>query len=182
MDDGDRSLHPSARRVVAWAAERGLDIEVREYPEDGARTAAEAAAAVGCRVDQIVKSMIFAARSAPGGPTGEGDGEGDELILALTSGARQVDGEALAGVAGVDRCGRADPEAVRSATGYAIGGVPPFGHATALRTWIDPHLLDFERVWAAAGTPRHVFPIAPRALVELTGAEIASFTRSTTRA
>ncbi|MEL6983140.1 MAG: YbaK/EbsC family protein [Actinomycetota bacterium] len=158
------NLHPSAGRVAAWVAERGLTIEVREYPKDGARTAEDAAAAVGCRVDQIVKSMIFAA--------------GDELVLALTSGSNQVDGATLAELAGVERCGRADPEAVRSATGYAIGGVPPFGHATSLRTWVDPHLLDFDEVWAAAGTPRHVFPIAPTTLVELTGAVTADFTRS----
>lgn len=164
MSDAVDSLHPSARRVLSWAADRGLHLEVREYPDDGARTAADAAAAVGCGVDQIVKSMIFAA--------------GDELILALTSGANQVDGEALAGLAGTEGCGRADPEAVRSSTGYAIGGVPPFGHATALRTWVDPHLLGFDVVWAAAGTPRHVFPIAPEALVELTGGETGAFTRS----
>lgn len=160
----DQDLHPSAGRVVAWAAERGLTLMVREYPEDGARTAADAAAAVGCQVDQIVKSMIFAA--------------GTELVLALTSGANQVDGSALAEQAGVERCGRADPEAVREATGYAIGGVPPFGHATSLRTWIDPHLLGFDQVWAAAGTPRHVFPIEPATLVELTGAVTADVTRS----
>lgn len=156
-------LHPSASRVVAWAAERGLTITVRDYPDDGARTAEDAANAVGCRVDQIVKSMIFAA--------------GSELVLALTSGANQVDGPALAELAGVEHCGRADPEAVRAATGYAIGGVPPFGHATSLRTWVDPHLLGFDQVWAAAGTPRHVFPIDPATLVDLTGAVTADFTR-----
>ena len=176
MSDAVDSLHPSAGRVVSWAAERGLELEVREYPEDGARTAEDAATAVGCQVDQIVKSMIFAARSHDR-DAGPDPARGDELILALTSGSNQVDGAALAELAGVDRCGRADPEAVRAATGYAIGGVPPFGHATALRTWVDPHLLDFDVVWAAAGTPRHVFPIGPEALVDLTGAEPGSFTR-----
>jgi prolyl-tRNA editing enzyme YbaK/EbsC (Cys-tRNA(Pro) deacylase) len=169
MADTTDALHPSARRVVDWAGQRGLDLAVREYPKDGARTAEDAAAAVGCTVDQIVKSMIFAATGASGEP---------ELVLALTSGANQVDAEALAAVAGVERCGRADPEDVRASTGYAIGGVPPFGHATALRTWIDPHLLTFDEVWAAAGTPRHVFPIGPEALVDLTGAEPAAFARS----
>jgi prolyl-tRNA editing enzyme YbaK/EbsC (Cys-tRNA(Pro) deacylase) len=167
MSDRSDDLHPSARRVRLWAAERGLDLEVEEYPEHGARTDEDAAAAVGCKVDQIVKSMIFAADS-PQGP---------ELVLALTSGANQVDPTALAVAAGVERCGRADPEAVRAATGYAIGGVPPFGHATAMRTWVDPHLLGFEQVWAAAGTPRHVFAISPERLVDLTGAEPAPFTR-----
>ena len=169
----DSDLHPSARRVADWAGQRGLDLAVREYPDDGARTADDAAAAVGCRVDQIVKSMIFAATPGPGGADGP-----PELVLALTSGANQVDAAALAGLAGTERCGRADPEAVRAATGYAIGGVPPFGHAQALRTWIDPHLLTFEEVWAAAGTPRHVFPISPEQLVDLTGAEPAPFTRA----
>lgn len=169
VDQPVDALHPSARRVADWAAEHGLVLRVSEYPEDGARTADDAAAAVGCRVDQIVKSMIFAARSAGDGP--------EELILALTSGANQVDGGTLAAMAEVASCGRADPEAVRAATGYAIGGVPPFGHATSLRTWIDPHLLDFDEVWAAAGTPRHVFPISPTTLVELTGAETADFTK-----
>lgn len=161
--DADLDLHPSAGRVAAWAAERGLDLAIREYPEQGARTAEDAAASVGCVVDQIVKSMIFDA--------------GGELVLALTSGTHQVDPDALAGIAGAERCGRADPEAVRAATGYAIGGVPPFGHTTALRTWVDPHLLTFDEVWAAAGTPRHVFPISPEVLVDLTGAEPADFTR-----
>lgn len=161
--EADRNLHPSAGRVAAWAAERGLSLAIREYP-DGTRTAEDAAAAVGCTVDQIVKSMIFDA--------------GGELVLALTSGTHQVDPTALAGVAGVERCGRADPDAVRAATGYAIGGVPPFGHATALRTWVDPHLLTFDEIWAAAGTPRHVFPIGPEALIDLTGAEPAAFTRA----
>lgn len=159
-------LHPSARRVVDHAADHGLELAVREYP-DGTRTAEDAATAVGGTVDQIVKSMIFSAQA--------GDGT-EELVLALTSGANRVDAEALAALAGADRCGRADPEAVRAATGYAIGGVPPFGHRTPLRTWIDPHLLGFDEVWAAAGTPRHVFPIIPSRLVELTGAEPADFT------
>ncbi|MEM9561557.1 MAG: YbaK/EbsC family protein [Actinomycetota bacterium] len=168
MSDTTDALHPSARRVADWAASRGLSLDVRAYPDDGARTAEDAASAVGCTVDQIVKSMIFAADGA----------RGPELVLALTSGANQVDAEALAAVAGVDRCGRADPEAVREATGYAIGGVPPFAHRTALRTWVDPHLLTFDEVWAAAGTPRHVFPISPEALVDLTGAEPAQFARA----
>lgn len=174
VDRAADALHPSAKRVAAWAAGHGLTLAIREYPEDGARTAQDAASAVGCRVDQIVKSMIFAAR--PGGD--EPTDAPQELILALTSGSNQVDGAALATLAEVGRCGRADPEAVRSATGYAIGGVPPFGHVSALRTWIDPHLLDFPEVWAAAGTPRHVFPIDPKILVELTGAGIADFTRA----
>lgn len=165
---GAVALHPSARRVVAWAAERGVTLEVREYPENGAKTAEDAANAVGCKVDQIVKSMIFSLST----------GQTHELVLALTAGSNRIDTAALAAVGAAERCGRADPEEVRSVTGYAIGGVPPFGHANELRTWIDPHLLTFDEVWAAAGTPRHVFPIAPARLLELTGAAEAIFTAS----
>jgi len=157
----ESDLPASARRVVDAASSHGLNIEVRDFP-DGTRTAADAANAVGCSVDQIVKSMIF-----------DADGE---IVLALTSGVNQVDPSALAGAAGSDRCGRADPDQVRATTGYAIGGVPPFGHEMPVRTWIDPHLLGFDQVWAAAGTPRHVFAISPQALVAATGAEQAAFT------
>lgn len=164
------ALHPSAQRVADWALARGVELSVREYPEDGARTAEDAAAAVGAEVDQIAKSMIFS--------VSDDDGPG-ELVLALTAGSNRIDTATLAEIAGAKRCGRADPEQVRAATGYAIGGVPPFGHATELRTWIDPHLLTFGEVWGAAGTPRHVFPIAPETLVTLTGATEADFTVST---
>ena len=159
--DPSIELPASARRVVEAGAEAGLDLEVVAFPE-GTRTADDAAAAVGCAVDQIVKSMIF-----------DADGE---IVLALTSGSHRVDPEALARAAGVGRCGRADADQVRATTGYAIGGVPPFGHANPVRTWIDPHLLTFDEVWAAAGTPNHVFPIAPDALVAATGATPEPFT------
>ncbi len=154
-------LGASARRVVAAAATHDLAIEVVEFP-DGTRTAADAAAAVGCELDQIVKSMVFDA--------------GGEVILALTPGSRKVDGAALAALAGVGDCGRADADRVRETTGFAIGGVAPIGHLQPVRTWIDPRLFDFEVVWAAAGTPRHVFAIDPAALAEVTGAIRAPFT------
>lgn len=154
-------LPATAQRVVDAAAAKGLDVAVREFPA-GTRTAADAAAAVGCAVDQIVKSMIF-----------DADGE---VVLALTSGVHLVDPEALARAAGAAVCSRADPDQVRDTTGYAIGGVPPFGHDRAVRTWIDPHLLSFDEVWAAAGTPHHVFAINPQMLVELTGAQATAFT------
>ena len=160
-------LHPSAKRVADWALARGVSLNIQEYPDDGAKTAEDAAAAVGVKVDQIVKSMIFAVTL----PSGE-----KELVLALTAGCNRVDAKGLAEAAGFIRCGRAKPEEVRAATGYAIGGVPPIAHATELRTWIDPHLLTFDEVWGAAGTPRHVFPISPAELVTLTGATEASFT------
>ncbi|MEM7272035.1 MAG: YbaK/EbsC family protein [Actinomycetota bacterium] len=165
-------LHPSAARVAEWAQARGLELQIHEYPEDGARTAQDAANAVGATVDQIVKSMIFAI------PPAENEPEEDrpELVLALTAGSHRVDPDRLAAIAEAERCGRADPRDVRDATGYAIGGVPPFGHRRELRTWIDPHLLTLDELWAAAGTPRHVFPIDPERLVELTGATVADFT------
>ncbi len=139
----------------------GLDVEVVEYPAE-TRTAVQAADAVGCKVDQIVKSMVF-----------DADGE---LVLALTSGANQVDADRLAALAGVASCARADPNEVRSVTGFAIGGVAPIGHLNRIRTWIDPHLLAFDEVWAAAGSPRHVFPVDPSTLASLTDAEPAAFT------
>lgn len=154
--------HPNAEAIAAAAATAGVEVSVQEFPE-GTRTAADAAAAVGCDVDQIAKSMIF-----------EADGE---LVLALTSGSSQVDAHRLAELAGAASCGRANADQVRATTGYAIGGVPPFGHTTPVRTWVDPKLLSFDVVWAAAGTPRHVFSIGPRDLVKLTEAAIADFTK-----
>lgn len=154
-------LHPNARKVLEAAAAADLGISVVEYPE-GTRTAEEAATAVGCDVSQIVKSLVFDA--------------GGRLVLALTSGARRVDPAALARVAGVERVGRADAEQVRAATGFPIGGVPPLGSRTSLDTFLDPTLLDHDVVWAAAGTPRHVFAVDPRALARATGATLASFT------
>lgn len=151
----------SVRRVIEAAAAAGLEVEPVEYPAE-TRTALQAAEAVGCTVDQIVKSMIF-------------DAEG-ELVLALTSGANQVDADRLAELAGVESCGRADPNEVRAVTGFAIGGVAPIGHLQHIRTWIDPHLLGFDEVWAAAGSPRHVFAVEPSALASLAGAATAEFT------
>lgn len=155
-------MSSSVDRVLAAATAAGLDVEVVEFP-DGTRTADDAAVAVGCKVDQIVKSMIFAA------------GDDREIVLALTSGANQVDGARLADLAGVDACHRATADEVRAATGFAIGGVAPFGHLAPLRTWMDPHLLTFDTIWAAAGSPRHVFAVEPQQLVALTGATVAPF-------
>ncbi len=156
-------MSASVDRVLAAASAAGLDVEIVEFP-DGTRTADDAAAAVGCKVDQIVKSMIFAA------------GDDREIVLALTSGTNRVDGTRLAALAGVDACHRATAEEVRAATGFAIGGVAPIGHLSPLRTWIDPHLLMFDTIWAAAGSPRHVFAVDPRRLVEVTGADAVDFT------
>ncbi len=139
----------SVRRVLDAAADAGLTLELVEYPE-GTRTAVDAAAAVGCEVGQIVKSLVF-----------EADGA---LVLALTSGSNTVDLERLAEAAGASKCTRADADRVRQETGFAIGGVAPFGHTTALSAFFDPALATHDIVWAAAGTPRHVFPIDPAVL------------------
>ena len=155
------SDHPTVGRVKAAALEGGLDIDVVTFPE-GTRTAVAAAEALGCEVEQIVKSLIF-----------DADGE---LVMALTSGANQVDTDKLAVAAERSACGRADADQVRAVTGYAIGGVPPFGHDESVRTWIDPHLLTMDKVWAAAGTPKTVFPIDPHELVRITGATVFDFT------
>lgn len=143
-------LHPNVVRVVAAAAAAGLTIEPRRFPE-GTKTAADAAAAIGVHVGQIVKSLIFAV-----------DGE---VVLAYVSGSNQLDEKRLAAAAGGAKCARVDADAVRDATGFPIGGVPPFGHATHLRVFIDPDLLQWDEVWAAAGTWNDVFAIEPAALV-----------------
>jgi prolyl-tRNA editing enzyme YbaK/EbsC (Cys-tRNA(Pro) deacylase) len=146
--------HANVRRVVAAATDLGLQIEIREFPE-GTRTAAEAAAAIGVEVGQIVKSLIF--------------GHGHEVVAALVSGANRLDEGKLSRLAGGEPVGRVDADRVREATGFPIGGVPPFGHATALPTFVDEDLLAFDVVWAAAGTWNHVFGIEPRALIAASG-------------
>ena len=145
-------------RVAAAAAEHGLRLEPREFPE-GTRTADDAAAAVGCEVGQIVKSLVFLL-----------DGH---AVVALVSGANRLDEARLAAALGGERVTRADADAVRAATGYAIGGIPPFGHATPLRTAVDEDLLDHLVVWAAAGTPQHVFPLSPGDLVQASNGTVA---------
>ena len=152
-------LHPTAARVAALAAERGLDVSVRSFP-DGTRTAVDAAAAVGCDVAQIVKSLVFVVDGSP--------------VVALVGGADRLDEARLAAVAGGTDVRRATAEEVRAATGFAVGGVPPLGHATELRCFVDDALLAHDVVWAAAGTPMHVFSAPPAALVEAAGAEVAT--------
>lgn len=153
-------LPAAAQRVADAAAALGLDIAVQAFP-DGTRTAEDAARAVGCDVAQIVKSLVFVA--------------GEEPVLALVSGPNRLDEAKLASLAGVDAGAvrRASADDVRAATGYAVGGVPPFGHATTLRTWIDADLLDHPVVWAAAGTPVHVFAVDPAVLATAASAIVA---------
>jgi len=128
-----------------------VEVDARELP-DSTRTAPEAAAAVGCEVGAIVKSLVFR--------------RGDEAVLALVSGANRADEGLLEAEFGA-AVERADADFVRAATGYSIGGVPPIGHPAPLRTLVDEDLLRHELVWAAAGTPRSVFPIEPRELAWL---------------
>jgi prolyl-tRNA editing enzyme YbaK/EbsC (Cys-tRNA(Pro) deacylase) len=154
-------VHPNVGRVRDAARKKGCAIEVREFP-DGTRTAADAARAIGCDVAQIVKSLVFVIDGNP--------------VLALVSGANRVDERQLTSAAGGARIERADADTVRAATGFPIGGVPPFGHPRQLSTYIDPELLGFDVVWAAAGTPRHVFPADPAWLASVTAATEAAIT------
>lgn len=150
-------MHANARRVRDAAAAAGVEIEVVEHPE-GTRTAEDAAAAVGAPVGAIVKSLVFLLDARP--------------VMALVSGSNRLDEDKLAGALGGDVVGRADADLVREATGYPIGGVPPFGLRSPMATAVDRDLLTHARVWAAAGTPRHVFAISPERLVELCGASV----------
>jgi prolyl-tRNA editing enzyme YbaK/EbsC (Cys-tRNA(Pro) deacylase) len=154
-------LPGAAAAVVTAGRSHGLELDVREFPE-GTRTAADAARAIGCQVDQIVKSLVFVADTDP--------------VLVLTSGGNRVDVVKVGKERSAATVRKADAEEVRAATGYAIGGTPPFGHARDLPVLIDRHLTTFDEVWAAAGTPRHVFPIAPGDLVRATGGLVADVT------
>ena len=151
-------LPASAARVAEAAAALGLAVEVREMPAS-TRTAEEAAAACGCEVAQIVKSLVFRGRTSK------------EPWLLLVSGANRVDEKGIAATLG-EALKRTDAEDVRALTGYAIGGIPPLGHATPLATVIDEDLLTHDVVWAAAGTPNAVFPVSPRDLADATKARI----------
>jgi prolyl-tRNA editing enzyme YbaK/EbsC (Cys-tRNA(Pro) deacylase) len=156
-------LHPNVRRVVDAAALLGVTVQPRQFPE-GTKTALDAAAAIGVAVGQIVKSLIFAV-----------DGE---VVLAYVSGANQLDETKLAAAAGGTKCTRVDADVVRDATGFPIGGVPPFGHTTHLRIFIDPDLLQYSEVWAAAGTWNDVFGIEPHKLVEASEGLVTDLKRS----
>jgi prolyl-tRNA editing enzyme YbaK/EbsC (Cys-tRNA(Pro) deacylase) len=151
-------MHPNVARVVEAAAAAGLEIDVDRFPA-GTRTADDAARAVGCDVSQIVKSLVFIA-----------DGS---AVIALVSGASRVDPAKLASAVGAGNVRRADGDEARSATGVAIGGVPPFGHIRPVAVIVDRDLLAHDRVWAAAGLPDAVFAIQPDALVSVSGGRVA---------
>ena len=152
------SLPPSAQKVQQAAAALGLDVTVREMAQP-TRTAEEAAAACGVAVGQIVKSLVFLGATS-GKP-----------YLLLVSGANRVNEKGVAANLG-EKLKRADADAVRALTGYAIGGIPPFGHDTPLATYMDRDLLAYEVVWAAAGTPKAVFRTEPARLREAAGAAV----------
>ena len=156
-------IHPNVVRVTAAAKERGLDISTRRFPE-GTKTAADAAAAIGVTVGQIVKSLVF--------------GVDNEIVMALVSGSNQLDEKKLALAAGGTKCARVDADAVREATGYPIGGVPPFGHSTQLRVFVDPDLLQYDEVWAAAGTWNDNFGANPNDIVRVAGGIVTDLKRT----
>ena len=144
-------------RFESWLASTDLSVTVKEFPQ-GTRTAVDAARAVGCDVGQIVKSLVFVAGGKP--------------VVALVSGANRLDEKRLAAVAG-EPVVKADADTARTATGYAIGGVPPFGHTTDVPVFMDRELLEHRVVWAAAGRPDSVFEIDPERLCKLSGAVVA---------
>jgi prolyl-tRNA editing enzyme YbaK/EbsC (Cys-tRNA(Pro) deacylase) len=154
----DKTTYRGAvNRFEAWLATTDFGVSVMEFPA-GTRTATDAARAVGCEVGQIVKSLVFIAGGRP--------------VVTLVSGANRIDERRLAAVAG-EPVAKADAETARAATGYSIGGVPPFGHATEVPVYMDRDLLAYPMVWAAAGRPDSVFEIAPERLRELSHAEVA---------
>lgn len=155
-------MSKSLKRVIGALQAAGIDVTPLEMPGE-TRTAQQAADAAGCALDQIVKSILFQAAGS------------DQLFLFLTAGGNQVDAAKAGALAGQPLV-RAEINTVRAVTGFAIGGVSPVGHLTALPVWFDPRLLDFAQIWGAAGTPRHIFPIAPDDLLRITAAKLADFT------
>ncbi|MDP4031500.1 MAG: YbaK/EbsC family protein [Pseudorhodobacter sp.] len=156
-------MSKSLTRVKAALQTAGVAVEVLEMAQE-TRTARQAADAADCALDQIVKSILFC---------GETSGQ---LRLFLTAGGNQVCADKASMLAG-EAMGRADAAQVRAHTGFAIGGVAPIGHLAPMPCWFDVRLLDFSLIWAAAGTPRHIFPVAPDVLLRITGASLGDFTR-----
>lgn len=155
-------MSKSLKRVKAALEGAGVVTDVLEMPGE-TRTAQQAADAAGCALDQIAKSVIFR------------DEATGEAVLFLTAGGNQVDADKASAVAG-HTLGKADAALIRAQTGFAIGGVSPVGHLNPIRAFMDPRLQQFSEIWAAAGTPRHIFPIEPSVLLEITDAQVADFT------
>ncbi|OAH14093.1 YbaK/EbsC family protein [Streptomyces jeddahensis] len=148
------AAHPRFAEAIGELGLEEIIPQIRRFPE-ATRTAAEAAAAIGCELSQICKSLIFAADGVP--------------VLVLMDGASRVDVELVRRELGAEKVNRAKADLVRETTGYAIGGVPPFGHRTKTRVLADRSLLDHDVVWAAAGTPHTVFPMDPKSLIAHAG-------------
>ncbi|MEM9434066.1 MAG: YbaK/EbsC family protein [Pseudomonadota bacterium] len=155
-------MSKSLTRVRRALSEAGLSVDILETGAD-TRTAAQAAEIACCNLDQIAKSIIFRGETTTA------------AILFLTAGGNRVDPDKAAICAG-ELLGKADAALIRAQTGFAIGGVSPVGHLNPVRAFLDPRLMEFETVWAAAGTPHHIFPIAPTELHRITAAQLADFT------
>jgi Cys-tRNA(Pro) deacylase len=156
-------VHPAVQRVLDVAARKGVTLEVMTFP-DSTHTAADAARVVGAEIGQIVKSLVFVTANADGSL---------EPIVCLVSGADRVDLERLAAVVGRRDVRRATAKEADELTGYTIGGIPPFGHQQRTRVIMDPDLSLYASVWAAAGLPTAVFPVAPAVLRMLADAHVA---------
>ncbi|WP_136635402.1 YbaK/EbsC family protein [Pseudooceanicola onchidii] len=154
-------MSKSMKRVIRALEAAGIETEIVELGQ--AKTAQQAADGVGCEIDQIAKSIIFA-----------GVDSGAALLF-LTAGGNMVDADKASAVAG-EALTKADAALIRAQTGFAIGGVAPVGHLNPIRAWIDPRLLEFDVIWAAAGTPHHVFSLKSAVLPEISGAQAADFT------
>jgi prolyl-tRNA editing enzyme YbaK/EbsC (Cys-tRNA(Pro) deacylase) len=153
-------LSASAQKVQQALNAFGLPLQVLELPAS-TRSALEAAQAVGCQVEQIAKSLIF--RSSQSG----------RPVLVIASGPNRVNEKKIGELLG-EPIGKADADFVRQRTGFAIGGVPPVGHAEPLETFIDEDLLKLDEIWAAAGTPNAVFRLKPLDLVKITSGRVAA--------
>lgn len=153
------ALSSTAQRVQDILTARGYSCQVVEYAES-TRTSQEAADRAGCSLGQITKSMIFKGKTT------------QKPILVLTSGANRVDEKRISGYAG-ESITRAEPDFVRSVTGFAIGGVPPIGHIQPMETYLDEDLMQYDTIWAAAGTPNAIFELTPSQLQDMTGGTVA---------
>lgn len=154
-------MSKSLRRVKAALTTFGLETEILEMSAE-TRTAQQAADAAGCNIDQIAKSIIFRGLTS------------DKAILFLTAGGNKVSDTKASALAG-EALGKADAALIRSQTGFAIGGVAPIGHLQPITAFIDPRLLEFALIWAAAGTPRHIFPISPAKLQQISNSQVNDF-------
>jgi prolyl-tRNA editing enzyme YbaK/EbsC (Cys-tRNA(Pro) deacylase) len=153
-------ISSSARKVQEALIEHGVTSQVVEMPQS-TRTADDAARAAGCQVGQIVKSLIFKGKKT------------QQPILVATSGANRVNEKIIANLIS-EPLAKADAEFVREKTGFAIGGIPPVGHVQQIRIFIDEDLLQYNEIWAAAGTPKAIFKLTPQELQKITGGQVVS--------